>query len=426
MRIIDDYRATLSQNLQLEKGVGATAHKVDKIVLAARYGSQAAFDALVDHWVNFSASSGSCLDLATHPAIHILRVSDNDSSFANQQLFKDSLFELLMANHDFLGQGPNDLSERYGGIGHYKLDQSIIGFSTNSFIHEMGYECSILMATLLFETEQNLHFHENYFKDWGYQNARGFVFRAALEYLSSHPDCCRREDGAYTDRPHIILGVKDILSPLLTMSHFNGLPSVSIKTLEQSQRNLEAEILFVSGFDYRLAESDSDRKNFFKQPQEVDSFKRSLLAVMERLMIYEFLLGNAAISLEDGIQTVNFSKIPISGNINQNYIPKIQNLSTIGLHILGAAIALSSALKHSLKWFQIDLDKNSEHLRSSVLDGAEDLQWILHEYFQLILDMDRISEDLLAKDDRLYLYKDFHLKKETYTRVRWEKLSVPN
>ena len=101
-------------------------------------------------------------------------------------------------------------------------------------------------------------------------------------------------------------------------------------------------------------------------------------------------------------------------------------MSTIGLHILGAAIALSSALKHSLKWFQIDLDKNSEHLRSSVLDGAEDLQWILHEYFQLILDMDRISEDLLAKDDRLYLYKDFHLKKETYTRVRWEKLSVPN
>ena len=68
MGLVENYLSILNQNFHNAEGCGTNDKEVSAILKAARFGSQAAFDAIIDHWLN-PQSLAMPNDLAIHPAI---------------------------------------------------------------------------------------------------------------------------------------------------------------------------------------------------------------------------------------------------------------------------------------------------------------------------------------------------------------------
>ena len=73
----------------------------DLVVKAAVNGSQTAYDAIIHHWVSFKQDNDSIPQLF-HPAALVASVSDQQSAFANEDVFRSAFSELMIADNQWV------------------------------------------------------------------------------------------------------------------------------------------------------------------------------------------------------------------------------------------------------------------------------------------------------------------------------------
>lgn len=102
MSLEKNYRDALIASLSIHMRESITKPEgADLVVKAAVNGSQTAYDAIIHHWVSFKQDNDSIPELF-HPAALVASVSDRQSAFANENVFRSAFSDLMIADNQWV------------------------------------------------------------------------------------------------------------------------------------------------------------------------------------------------------------------------------------------------------------------------------------------------------------------------------------
>nr|BDD43890.1 hypothetical protein 1 [Alphaproteobacteria bacterium] len=346
------------------------ARAASNVLVAARMGSQSAYDSIVEFYVN-QKSLTNWADPKSRPLIlpaaAMLVATDKASKFKDESLFSEALYRVVVGGFPLAELFELDWSpyDNKGGI-------------DNSFLKKFEPYFAPLLPRLIFKDDQNDGFDELVTGTESENcpaNALSLIFFLGMGFLSGD-----RIDERQIFEPDTYL------KPLL----FYDMPKEKLEEVREKLKSTRLAFTQVRySFDLRLSENSREYIS-----ENRDYFTNYVFKCFWQLSVIKEILETSLECAENsgyGGDRMVFGHMHL--HFGLGYRPL--ELTYAGKHILGSLIALSEVLKQLLEIFEIDED--------SPLN--EEIEWVVDSEFDFSMfervgvKMRRFHEDIDASFD---------------------------